>query len=355
MSTSNQSAYDVAVELWEPGDSAGDMTHALDWGQYGDLQRGDYDKAALWIERMEGVARRNPGQERVQNALPRVKARFVLETRQWQTLPVTDDSSAVELLATGISAVETGDLKLASEAAERLQQLAAAASTEKDTSYYSRTTQPLQIMHKQVAGLLAIGRGETDRGLAQLKDGVAIAESMRPPNGAPNPVKPVHELYASRVVRRGPGARGDCAVRQVAAAHAQSAAVSARSGARLRCGQVMPRRAEPSIENWPRSGSTPTFPRYARQTFTSQPFKGSDHERTHAAGIHERARLRTRRGGRCWNDAGFRCDRRAGAACDAGSGSRTGRCRLLALGSGPVSDCSRDCLHEYRQPRSVAA
>ena len=55
VSDSNQSAYDAAVALWVPGDKAGDMTHSLDWGQYGDLQLGDYDKAALSIKRMEGI------------------------------------------------------------------------------------------------------------------------------------------------------------------------------------------------------------------------------------------------------------------------------------------------------------
>ena len=45
VSASNQSAYEAAVDLWEPGDSLGDMVHSLDWGQYGDLQRGDYERA----------------------------------------------------------------------------------------------------------------------------------------------------------------------------------------------------------------------------------------------------------------------------------------------------------------------
>jgi tetratricopeptide (TPR) repeat protein len=119
-----------------------------------------------------------------------------LESRQWKTLPVTDKSSAVELLATGVSAVKLKRLDLAAEAAERLQKMAAAVSTDKDTSYYSRTSQPLKIMHKEVAGMLALAQGKSDVGLKLLAEGVAIAEAMRPPNGAPNPVKPVHELYA---------------------------------------------------------------------------------------------------------------------------------------------------------------
>ncbi|MCH7824607.1 MAG: hypothetical protein IH849_07385, partial [Acidobacteria bacterium] len=55
VSRHNQHAYEAARALWEPGDSVADTVHSLDWGQYGDLQRGDYEKARLWIERLEMV------------------------------------------------------------------------------------------------------------------------------------------------------------------------------------------------------------------------------------------------------------------------------------------------------------
>ena len=203
VSASNQSAYAAAVALWEPGDNAGDMTHALDWGQYGDLQRGDYESALVWIERMQKIVQDNAGQGRVIGALPRVKARMVLETRRWATGPVTDQTPAPQLLATGISAVKLGELSLAEEAAQRLAVMAQAASADKDGSYYSRTGQPLQIMHKEVAGLLAIARDNVDEGLAMLRESVDVADSMRPPNGAPNPLKPVHELLGEALLDAG--------------------------------------------------------------------------------------------------------------------------------------------------------
>ena len=199
VSDSNQSAYDAAVALWEPGDMAGDMTHALDWGQYGDLQLGDYERAEMWIERMEGVVKRNPGQQRVAGALPRVKARMVLETQQWKTLPITDESGDAELLATGISAVHLGKLDIARQAADRLSAKAAALG-DGDKSYYAETGKPLRVMEKSVAGMVAIAEGKEDEGLTLLKEGVEIAESMRPPNGAPNPLKPVHELYGEALL-----------------------------------------------------------------------------------------------------------------------------------------------------------
>jgi len=199
VSDSNQSAYDAAVALWVPGDNAGDMTHALDWGQYGDLQLGDYDKAALWIKRMEGVAERNSSQQRVVGALPRVRARMILETQNWETRPITEGSTDVELLATGISAVHLGDLATAQKAADRLVAKAAELNNS-DRSYYAQNAKPVEIMFRSVAGLVAIAEGETDKGLAMLAEGVEIAQSMRPPNGAPNPLKPIHELYGEELL-----------------------------------------------------------------------------------------------------------------------------------------------------------
>ena len=199
VSDSNQSAYDVAVELWQPGDNPGAMTHALDWGQYGDLQLGDYDRAALWIKRMEGIAERNAGHQRVIDALPTVKARMIIETQQWEIAPVTDSSHETELLATGMSAVHLGKLDVARKAADRLTAKAAELDNS-DRSYYSRNAKPVQIMQRSVAGMVAIAEGKTDKGLAMLAEGVEIAETMRPPNGAPNPLKPVHELYGEALL-----------------------------------------------------------------------------------------------------------------------------------------------------------
>ena len=204
VSASNQSAYEAAVDLWEPGDNVGDMVHSLDWGQYGDLQRGDYERAAAWIERMAGIRERAGEQERAIGMLPQVRARMVIEREAWDPQPVTDESASTELLATGLGAVYTGDLALAEAAADKLADAAEEAGAQDgDQAYYARTGKAVQIMAKEVAGMLAIARGDTDAGLALLQEGIAIAESMRPPNGAPNPLKPVHELYGEALLSAG--------------------------------------------------------------------------------------------------------------------------------------------------------
>jgi tetratricopeptide (TPR) repeat protein len=198
VSASNQSAYDAAVALWEPGDSAGDMVHALDWGQYGDLQLGDYERAQLWIERMKPIAKENSTQARVVATLPRVEARFIIETRQWRTRPVTDKSTAPELLATGLSAANLGDTSLAEEASLALAKLTETAATKE--SFYNRQLAPLQIMHKQVEGSRLIAAGQLEAGLARLEESVQIANQMPLPRGAANPIKPAHELYGEALL-----------------------------------------------------------------------------------------------------------------------------------------------------------
>ena len=201
VSSSNQSAYEAAVDLYEPGDRLDDMVHALDWGQYGDLQRGDYERAAHWIELMEDIAERAGDDHLAATRLAEVKARHAIEREDWRPRPVTENTPATQLLAIGLGAVHTGDLELAEQVANRLSEKAdEAASLEDFRFYYSLTDKPLNIMNREVAGLLEIARGNTAAGLALLGESVDIAESMRPPNGAPIPLKPAHELYGEALL-----------------------------------------------------------------------------------------------------------------------------------------------------------
>jgi len=44
----NESAYNVARELWKSGDAVGEQNHSTDWGQYGDLQLGPGRRPPHW-------------------------------------------------------------------------------------------------------------------------------------------------------------------------------------------------------------------------------------------------------------------------------------------------------------------
>ena len=183
VSNHNQSAHEAARALWVPGDSVGDAVHSLDWGQYGDLQRGDYAKARLWIERLERLIADSDGQARAVNTLPLVNARYVVETEQWRAEPITDDSSLHELLATGLSAVRTEDLATAREAAAALASRAEGGGAQE------------RITHKGIAASIQAAEGNGDAATALMDETIAIVETLRPPNGAASPVKPPYELY----------------------------------------------------------------------------------------------------------------------------------------------------------------
>lgn len=183
VSDQNQTAYDAARALWNPGDSVGDTVHPLDWGQYGDLQRGDYARARTWIERLEQVIDESDGAQRATDTLALLAARYVVETEEWKVDSIADDSSEHALLATGLSAIRLGDLDTASRTAALLEQRAADGA------------KPVSIMHLQLAALVAAAEGRSADATALMDEAIAVAETMRPPNGAANPVKPPYELY----------------------------------------------------------------------------------------------------------------------------------------------------------------
>lgn len=115
-----------------------------------------------------------------------------------QIVALTDDLSAGELLALGLSAANLGDLDLAESVADRLGSLASDSPNNSN----------LKIIYAEVAALAKAKRagellleGLTTDGLPQqqealelLAEAIRLREAGRLPNGAANPLKPIHEL-----------------------------------------------------------------------------------------------------------------------------------------------------------------
>ena len=196
VSGNNEAAYTAARELWRPDAPMGDAVHPLDWGQYGDLQLGDYEKARKWIDRLESMAfeggfleggpRGAPGQARATSTVPLVKARYVVETEEWEVRPITDESSMHELLATGLSAARTGDQATVARAEAALKEMAEEGPNGNRNA---------NIMAKEVGALLHAGMGHGNVATGLMDEAQAIVESGAAPRGAASPIKPVFELY----------------------------------------------------------------------------------------------------------------------------------------------------------------
>ncbi len=201
VSQSNDSAYEAAVALWDEGQPVNDMVHSLDWGQYGDLQRGDYGKAREWMAELDDLVERTGDEGRGRRTVPLLRARYIVETEDWETRDVNDDTSGAEALATGISAVRLGDLDLARRAAARLQELGERSTGDRST--FQRGPKPAQVMHHEVAALIALAEGDADGAVELFEKGVAIADTMGPPRGAASPIKPIRELYGETLLQLG--------------------------------------------------------------------------------------------------------------------------------------------------------
>ncbi len=218
----NIRAFNIAKELWQTGDSPSDMAHSGDWGQYGFLQLGDYAGARERIRAFEEMAETTRN-ARATSGLALVRSRYIVETEEWAMGPVADGAAAHAVFANGLSAVGTGDLATAEAMLGRLAKqarlpadAAAGGGAHADHAAPAPTPAPppaaaagsdgnkaTVIMHHELAARLLEAKGQTDRAIALLKEAVAIEESMRPPNGAADPIKPSHELLGEVLARAG--------------------------------------------------------------------------------------------------------------------------------------------------------
>ncbi|MGI9249749.1 MAG: tetratricopeptide repeat protein [Pseudohongiellaceae bacterium] len=199
----NESAFDAAAALWEPGDRPNDQNHSADWGQYGDLQMGDLERSKMWIARAEEVLQKNSDDRRSHTTLRTMRARHIIESQQWETRPVSDDLIASELLALGIGAAHLGEWGVVYRVNERLGKM-----VDEDSDNVS-----LNVSYAEVSALDMMGQiihssaPEADRlfakAVAVLEEAVALTERQRLPNGAANPLKPVHEFTGELLLRHG--------------------------------------------------------------------------------------------------------------------------------------------------------
>lgn len=189
----NDSAFLAGWDLWEPGDAAGDQNHSSDWGQYGDLQRGNFDRSEMWINRASDVLSNNPGDGRSTGTLKTMKARHIIETENWETYELTDSLNSDELLALGLSAANLGDLDLAQAVADRLE----------DLSSQSPSNTTLNLISMEISALTMFKKGQEEEAVALLMEAVSVAENQSPPRGAASPLKPVHELAGDLLLTMG--------------------------------------------------------------------------------------------------------------------------------------------------------
>jgi flagellar biosynthesis regulator FlbT len=198
----NDSAFNAGLELWKDGDSTGDMNHSSDWGQYGDLQLGDLEKSERWIKRGQSVLDNAPSSARAAGTVKTMRARHIIESRQWQLQPLTDDLNASELLALGLSAAHLGDLAVANQVVARLDTLQAASPDSGQIKLVHHEVAALTL-HKESMQQAMVDDAKRQQAIELMQEAMTLRESQRAPNGAATPLKPVHELAAEMLLEMG--------------------------------------------------------------------------------------------------------------------------------------------------------
>lgn len=198
----NHSAFQAGLDLWKPGDRVGDLNHSSDWGQYGDLQLGDLDESKRWILKAREVVKNNPGDGRSVGTVETMLARHIIESKNWQTIEFSEDLTATELLALGLSAANLGDLKLANQAVSKLHKM-----TEANPNNIQNKLVYLEVaaltLHKESMASAMVDVSKRQQAIDLMHEAIALKETQRPPNGAPTPLKPVHELTAEMMLEMG--------------------------------------------------------------------------------------------------------------------------------------------------------
>lgn len=203
----NESSFSAAAALWKPGDRPNDLNHSSDWGQYGDLQAGNWAGSLQWIQRAKQVLRDNPDDARSASTVRTMQARHIIETQQWALQELTNDLSGDELLALGLSAANLGDIDLADRVADRLAQLVTASPGNEALRISQMEVQAMaQLQDAQLqiqSGMTDDGSAALQQALTLLLEAVALSNSQSLPNGAANPLKPVHELTGEALLKAG--------------------------------------------------------------------------------------------------------------------------------------------------------
>ncbi len=185
--------------------------HTLSWLAYGNLMLGRFDDAMRNVELARATAERNATSRGVQNGYRAMRARHMLETGQWEKIPLdlgapapadahahmpgmagmayADPSNAWIFIA-GVSAAKLGDVAGAEAAAARLRE-----SREKTAAGDAYAAKGIAVLEKEVSALARLAAGRKDEAVQLAKDAVEIELTTDAPSGPPDPMKPALELY----------------------------------------------------------------------------------------------------------------------------------------------------------------
>jgi tetratricopeptide (TPR) repeat protein len=223
---SNTVAYKAAVDLiarMKLPEGREDF-HALSWLAYGNLMLGKFEEAKQNLELARQAMERNPGNQNIRESYFRMRARQILESAQWERIPLEDppaaagsadhgampgmpgmsggsygsDMSAWTFVA-GVSAIKLKDPATAEKALTQLRAMRERVqSTQGD-----RDMKYLAIQEKSLDALMHLANGSKDEAVKLAKEAADMERTLPTPSGPPSPIKPAIELYGEVLLEAG--------------------------------------------------------------------------------------------------------------------------------------------------------
>ena len=187
--------------------------HAYLWLSYAYLQQGRIDDARRVVDRMgqllAGARERTVGYHYATG-----RALWVIDSERWTDAPPLTDVSllgpaarAAGLFADGLAAARRGDLAGAQGALaglETLKQTAVPSEAHHGISPVSEGDRlGVAVTAMQLAGVVALARGEQERGIGLLQQAVEAEGKMPYDSGPPFPAKPANELLGEALLAAG--------------------------------------------------------------------------------------------------------------------------------------------------------
>ncbi|MFN2447036.1 MAG: tetratricopeptide repeat protein [Vicinamibacterales bacterium] len=217
--TSNVAAYKAAVDVnarLKLAEGREDF-HTLSWLEYGNLMLGKTDDAKQNLELAKQTMERNPSSQPIRNGYLGMRARYILETAEWEKISLDSassprsgdahgampgmamssyDGSTTWTFIAGVSAAMMGDHAASETAATRLGE----ARQKSEAGGNAYAAKAVAIMEKEVAAASRLAKGEKEAAVKLAKEAVDIELTMNAPSGPPEPIKPALELYGEMLL-----------------------------------------------------------------------------------------------------------------------------------------------------------
>lgn len=184
--------------------------HTLSWLEYANLMLGRAEDAKKNVELAKEATERNPGNRGIMAGYLGMRARYILETGQWDAVSgqAAADNSGGQMagpsyvanddtwaFVAGLAAAKRGDAAGADKAAAQIRE-----KRQRIESSDAYGAKPYAIMENELAAAAEFARGHRDEAVRLAKQAADIDMTLAPPSGPPDPIKPGMEFYGEMLM-----------------------------------------------------------------------------------------------------------------------------------------------------------